>query len=215
MKEGKVLPLRRGPQAGGVEREGDPGPGAPLHPGPSVSDESLVAACGAGDLAALGALFDRHHRPLYGFLSRLAGTDERDLDDLVQATFLEVVGAAKNYRRQAAVRTWLFGIAARVVSRHVRSDVRRRALHLRAAEQAREDGPDATADAERRDLMARIGAVLAQLPHDLRAAFVMCVVEEIPGGEAARALGVREGTLWWRLHEARKALRAALERIGP
>ena len=48
------------------------------------------------------------------------------------------------------------------------------------------------------------------LPHDLRAAFVLCDLEEMPGVEAARALDVRAGTLWRRLHEARRALRAAL-----
>jgi RNA polymerase sigma-70 factor (ECF subfamily) len=197
MKEGKLLPLRRSGEATG-----------------SVSDQTLLAACAGGDLAALGALFDRHHRALYAFLSRLAGADRENLDDLVQATFLEVSRAAKKYRGQAAVRTWLFGIAAHLVSHHVRADVRRRALHARAAEQDTDQASptDAVAEAERRDLAVRAGAALEALSHDLRAVFVMCVLEEIPGTEAARVLGVREGTLWWRLHEARKALRVALER---
>jgi RNA polymerase sigma-70 factor (ECF subfamily) len=194
VKEGKILPLRRPPD-----------------PAPSVSDQTLLAACAGGDLAALGTLFDRHHRALYSFLSRLAGADQRDLDDLVQATFLEVGRAARKYRGHASARTWLFGIAAHMLSHHVRADARRRALHARAAEATDQDA-DAAAQAERRDLVTRVGAALAELPHDLRVTFVMCVLEEIPGTEAAESLGIREGTLWWRLHEARKQLRAALER---
>jgi DNA-directed RNA polymerase specialized sigma24 family protein len=37
----------------------------------------------------------------------------------------------------------------------------------------------------------------------------------VPGVEAARVLKTREGTLYRRLHDARKRLRAALEREGP
>ena len=42
----------------------------------------------------------------------------------------------------------------------------------------------------------------------------MCDVEEIPGVEVAEVLGVPEGTLWRRLHQARRALRAALDGGG-
>lgn len=179
------------------------------------SDQRLVAACADGDPQALGALFDRHHRAVYAFLSRLSGADDRDVDDLVQATFLEASASARRFRGQATVRTWLFGIAAHTTSHHVRADVRRRNLHLRAAEQAPVQPPDSIAVAEQRDVALRVAAALASLPHDLRVAFVMCAVEEIPGPQAAGVLGIREGTLWWRLHEARKALRSMLEGRRP
>jgi RNA polymerase sigma-70 factor (ECF subfamily) len=40
---------------------------------------------------------------------------------------------------------------------------------------------------------------------------VLCDLEQVPGVEVARALGVPEGTIWRRLHVARKAVRAAVE----
>lgn len=177
----------------------------------ALSDDALVAACAIGDTAALGTLFDRHHRTLYGFLSRLAGTDARDLDDFVQATFLEVMRAAGRYRRDASVRSWLFGIAANVVSHHVRSEVRRRAFHVRLSEQPL-PSPLRPDEAVERDLMlSALGRALAELPHRLRVVYVMCELEEMPGVEVARALGLRQGTLWRLLYEARVALRAHLE----
>ncbi|MBK9031936.1 MAG: hypothetical protein IPL61_11520 [Myxococcales bacterium] len=39
----------------------------------------------------------------------------------------------------------------------------------------------------------------------------MCDLEQLPGVEVARALGIPEGTLWRRLHDARKAIRVAVE----
>jgi len=63
--------------------------------------------------------------------------------------------------------------------------------------------------------LAQIARTLDELPHDLRVAYVMCVIEDISSEESARALSVPRGTLWRRIHEARQALRAAVEREEP
>ena len=59
---------------------------------------------------------------------------------------------------------------------------------------------------------AAMQSVLASLPHDLRVVFVMCELEEVSGAEAARVLNLRQGTLYRRLHDARRKLRYALDR---
>src|SRR5262249_61440271 len=64
--------------------------------------------------------------------------------------------------------------------------------------------------AEQAQLLSCHQQAVAALPHALRTAYVLCVIEETPCSEAARALGVREGTLWRRVHEARRAIRRAL-----
>jgi RNA polymerase sigma-70 factor (ECF subfamily) len=48
------------------------------------------------------------------------------------------------------------------------------------------------------------------MSHKLKVVFVMCDLEGIPGVEVACTLSLREGTVWRRLHEARKQLRLAL-----
>jgi RNA polymerase sigma-70 factor (ECF subfamily) len=60
-------------------------------------------------------------------------------------------------------------------------------------------------------LRSALQAALARLPEPLRAAVVMIDVLEERGADAARALGIPEGTLWRRVHEARQALRRALD----
>jgi len=194
------------------------------HPAPSLrlvkdepwvaSDEELVNACARGDRGALGELYDRHSVALYRFLSRLCGASSADLDELVSETFLHVFRSAARFRAQAAVRTWITGIAANVGRHHVRSESRRRAFlgNLRECQPAGdgEAGADAVRSVERRDLLRKLTALVTALPHDLRVVYVMCDVEELPGAEAARALGVPEGTVWRRLHQARRSLRTAL-----
>ncbi len=176
-----------------------------------MSDSALVAACAVGEPAALGALFDRHHVAVHRFLSRLAPVGDSDLDDLVQCTFLELWRSAARYRGDSAVRSWIFGIAANLGRHHVRGEARRRIAMSGLAELPAASGARPDDQAAHRELLSRLAAALAELPHDLRVAFVMCDLEAIPGVEAARTLGVREGTLWRRLHHARKSLRTAME----
>jgi RNA polymerase sigma-70 factor (ECF subfamily) len=177
-----------------------------------LSDEALLAATATGDLVALDALFERFHAAVYRFLGRLAAADDAARDDLVQATFLEARRGARRFRGGSSVKTWILGIAANLARHHLRGERRRREKHARYAEglYAVPERPDERF--ERHELLREIEEALARLPHDLRVAFIMCDLEDVPGVEAARVVGVPQGTLWRRLHVARKAVRAAVER---
>ncbi|MEO8705414.1 MAG: RNA polymerase sigma factor [Kofleriaceae bacterium] len=178
-----------------------------------ISDEALLAACAVDDAAALGGLFDRHHVAVYRLISRLLRTEPSEIDDLVQTTFLEAWRSARRYSGKGSVKSFLFGIAANTVRRHVRSAQRRRTAIADWQPPAAASAPDdALARARQVELL---GLALDQLPHDLRAAYVLCDLEGVAGVEAAKMLGVRAGTLWRRLHDARRALRAAIEGGGP
>jgi RNA polymerase sigma-70 factor (ECF subfamily) len=196
----KVVALHRAETRVGAERGG------------GLSDEALVAGIGVGDPAALGALYDRHHEAVARFVTRLTRAIPNDVDDIVHETFLVASSAAARFQGGSAVRTWLFGIAANVARHAVRAEGRRRALATAfgAVEPMTTRSPeDGTSDAELRE---RLADAIAALSHDLRVAFVLFDLEDVSGAEAARALGIPEGTLFRRCHEARRALRAALER---
>jgi RNA polymerase sigma-70 factor (ECF subfamily) len=177
-----------------------------------MSDEALLAACGTGDAPALGALFDRFHAAVYRFAGRLPMTDDLARDDLVQATFLEVRRAAPAFRGTSSVKTWILGIAANVARHTLRAERRRRAHQARYLEGMTATPELADAQVDRRKLLARVAGALAALPRDQQVAFILCDLEQLPGVEVARVLEVPEGTLWRRLHTARKAMRAAIEK---
>ncbi len=191
---GRLIPFRRPPSSPA-----------------GLSDEALLAACGLGDQAALGILFDRYAQDVYRFLGRMRGADQPDLEDLLQSTFIEVSKSAARFRRGSTARTWLFAIAANVARNHVRGEVRRRG-NLESFGELPKREPDMPSEiAERRQLLARVQAALAALDEPLRVVLVMCDLEEIPCVEVARVMGVREGTIWRRLHDARQSVRAAIE----
>lgn len=195
MTEGKVLPLRR--VHGTVDE---------------MSDRALVSAVAQGDQAALGALYDRFHRDVYRFIAHLSRGDMQ-VDDLVQSTFIEAHRSAPRFRSESTVKTWLFGIAANLTRRHQRSETRRRNAGDKLATVphagAITPGEAITLEQQRR----WVAAAVETLSPALKEVYVLCVIEEVPGKEAAQALGIRESSLWRRLTDARNALRAAIEEM--
>jgi RNA polymerase sigma-70 factor (ECF subfamily) len=175
-----------------------------------LSDEALVAACATGDTAALAALFDRHHRLVLRFVSRSSSAGPSDAEDLAQSTFLEMWRSSPRFSGRGSARSWMLGIAANLVRHYVRGEVRRRVAMAGLAERPERAAARPDDVAARRELLDRLAEGLDALPCDLRVAFVLCDVEEVPAVEAARALGVRQGTMWRRLHDARRRLRDIL-----
>jgi len=179
---------------------------------PVMSDEALLAACATGDSVALGALFDRFADAVYRFAARLLRNDDLACDDLVQSTFLEISRTAASFRGTSSVKTWILGVAANIARHTMRSEQRRRAHQAGFLEKQQSVPVLVDAQVERRQLLARIAEAIDALPRDQQLAFILCDLEQLPGAEVARILEVPEGTLWRRLHSARKALRAAVER---
>lgn len=178
------------------------------------SDPALLARIVAGDLEALGGLFERYHHDVRRFLLRMGVHSE--LDDLVQLCFLEVIGAARNYDGRASARGWLLAIAATMVRRQRRS-IGRMTARLRewmsSHDQAREELPSETL--EGRQAEARLFQALQKLSPKKREVFVMVALEGTSGEEAAAALGIPLNTIWTRLHHARKELRRKLGEALP
>lgn len=179
-----------------------------------LADGQLVKQVAEGHLPSLGTLFDRYHLPLRRFLSRLQ-VAPADLDDLVQQTFLQVPRASLRFQTDRSAKGWLFGLAAIVVKRHRRSIGR---LGRKIAALARE--PQVAAPRTPAELVGEEQSVeqarraLARLSAKKRDVFVMVALEQLPGETVAAALGIPVGTVWTRLHHARRELRAMLAEDG-
>ena len=181
----------------------------------ALSDEALLAACALGDGAALTTLYRRHLSSVRRFVARVLGPRSPELDDLVQQVFLTAWKDAARFRGQSSVRGWLYGISANLARRHRRGEVRRGFAFMRWSWVTPTSAPPPDGAVARQQLVDRLAVALEGLPHDLRVAYVMCEIEDLPGVEAARILDVRPGTLWRRLHDARKRLRVAIEGDQP
>jgi RNA polymerase sigma-70 factor (ECF subfamily) len=174
------------------------------------TDGELLALVTNGNLEALGQLFDRHAEGVRAFLVRM-GVTKADADDLLQATFLEVVRAAARFDPRFPARNWLLGIANAMLRRHRRSLRRAAARLVAAAGITRSTPPPTPAELlEGDETTRRLGRAFSRLSLKKREVFVLVTLEGLSGEEAAQALGIPVNTIWTRLHHARSELRSAL-----
>src|SRR5437868_14951720 len=89
-----------------------------------ISDEALMLEFQGGSREAFEELFARYRDRLYGFFQRRLESKER-ADDLTQETFLAVIRATTRYQPRALVRTYLYGIALKLLAAARRSEKRK------------------------------------------------------------------------------------------
>src|SRR5262249_7313898 len=125
--------------------------------------------------------------------------------------FLVLARKGNSIRSGAALGNWLYGVAYRTAL-EARSTARRRAA--REKQVVDMPHPPTPSTSCEPDLKELLDAELARLPDRYRLAVVLCELEGRSRKDAARQLGVAEGTLSSRLATARKLLAARLTRRG-
>ena len=171
-----------------------------------TSSESLAQAAARGDETAFSALLERHYDALFRLCFRLTGTRDQ-AEDLTQDICLALPAKLGGFRGEARFTTWLWRVA--VNAAHDRR--RRAATHARHAdgwgdwEKSRRAANDETAQA-----VDWLTQAMRALPDDLRDTLAL-VLDEITHAEAAKILNISEGTVSWRISEAKKHLRALRE----
>ena len=163
--------------------------------------------------ASIEEVYRKHGEFVWASLQRF-GVRERDLDDALQEVFVVVHQRLAEFRGDARIRTWLYAICLRVALAH-----RRRGHVVR--EKQFEELPELAAhdqnSPEDELLLAQrrraLDQVLDQLDLEKRALLVMFEIDEMPCEEIAAILDVPLGTVYSRLHAARKAFQKAVTRF--
>lgn len=174
-------------------------------------DEDLALAAAGGDRAAFAALVGRHYDRIFGLAFRLTGR-RAEAEDLAQDVCAALPRRLAGFRGEARFTTWLY----RVVVNAAQDLRRRQEVRARAAtgwgdwEIARQE-----AMAEDRAAQDWLTAAMTRLPPELRDTVALVLGEDMTQAEAARVLGLSEGTIAWRMSEVKKRLRAiAAEETG-
>jgi RNA polymerase sigma factor (sigma-70 family) len=157
------------------------------------------------------AMLVRRHGPMVFGVCRRVLINSHEAEDAFQATFLVLARKAATLARRETLANWLYGVALRTAK-----DARSRTLRRRAREehvnQLRVIHAPGEDSAE--ELRAIFDEELARLPARLRAPVLLCELGSLSRQEAAKRLGIPEGTLSSRLARAKILLRERLTRRG-
>jgi RNA polymerase sigma-70 factor (ECF subfamily) len=178
----------------------------------------------AGDKDAFGRLVRRHQRRVYAAALHILG-NHSDADDATQEAFVRAYKGLATFDGRADFFTWLYRIAVNTALNALRSDKRGTALAQRShAESAHvggrpealgQDAPTPAHHAQQSGEIARVMDAVAQLTPALRVTLVLATIEDLPHKQIAEILEIPEGTVAWRVNEARRLLKLRLVQTEP
>ncbi|HSS00053.1 MAG TPA: sigma-70 family RNA polymerase sigma factor [Kofleriaceae bacterium] len=174
---------------------------------------ALVAAAKAGDARAFEALVSRYRKRIFALALHITRSAS-EADDIAQDVFLKAYRALPEFEGRSQFFTWVYRMTVNR-SLNVRRDRARRGenmlddprLELAVAVDSRSDP---AREAELRQTYARLLRALDALPVDMRTTVILVSLQGLSHGEVAVVQKVSEGTIAWRMHEARRRLHEAM-----
>jgi RNA polymerase sigma-70 factor (ECF subfamily) len=162
-------------------------------------------------IAPLGELV-REHTPYVWRVLRSLGVHETDLEDVCQETFIVVHRRLHTFEGRASLRSWIYGIALRVVSDYRGKAHRRREILTPEPPESMHVAPQEAA-LERKRAWELIDRLLERLSDEQRQVFVLYEVEQLSMREVSEIIGCPLQTAYSRLHAARKLVQEQLGRV--
>jgi RNA polymerase sigma factor (sigma-70 family) len=179
----------------------------------AASDHELMIAVRSGEIRRLGDLFERYHRPLYGFFVRLTNQPSVG-EDLVQIVFYRILKYRHTYRDEGKFSAWIYHLARKVAADHFRKHAATPIPTDPAdmLEQA-DAGAQPSEQAAAAEDVVLLRAALARLPLEHREVLVLSRLQHLEHKEIARLLDCSVGAVKVRAHRALKELREVYFKI--
>ena len=167
-----------------------------------ADDGELIAACIGGDKQAQRTLFRREYARVHATVYRILGSS-RDVDDLVQETFIAVFRALPAFRGDSRLSTWIDRIAVRGVFHHLRTKRVASTIALDAIADV-DGGGRVDEQAQARDGLRRLYAALAKRTPEARTAYALYAIDGRSINEVAEITGSTKITAKTRIWRARR-----------
>lgn len=176
--------------------------------------QDLVERAKRGDNRAFEKIVRTYRPRIFALSLHLTGRSS-DADDVTQEVFLRVYRKLAQFEGRSELYTWLYRIALhrainlrRQRGRHSMADVDDPRVLAAVAVDA---GGDPARAVELKESYARLVMAFDQLSPVLRSTVALVSLQGMPHKEAAQVLGTTEGTVAWRIHEARRRLRMVID----
>ncbi len=176
----------------------------------------LVSECIAGNEDAITMLVRQYEGSIFRLALSIVG-NATEANEITQDTFIAALRALPAYEEQKSFKAWLFTIAVNQSRSHLR---KRKALErLKASlttlfrvEFQKQILPEEMVIQNEKE--AALWNSLHQMDEKHRIVVVLRYFHELSMTEISEVLGIREGTIHSRLHNAREKLKTALEHLN-
>lgn len=175
------------------------------------TDAQLVKDWAAGDQRAGYELYRRHASAVVRFFRNKVA--EKDVDDLLQTTFMKCFEHAGRYDPEASFRGFLLGFARNLLLHHYRSWARKGEKIDFGVTSVKELGVSPSGFVAKREDEQRLLMALRSLPLEHQILLELFYWENMDGKAIAQMYEAPEGTIRTRLRRARQLLQKALEQL--
>jgi RNA polymerase sigma-70 factor (ECF subfamily) len=184
------------------------------------TDQELVEQAKAGDSMAFGLLVRRHQRRIFGVAFHMVRSSA-EAEDVTQETFVRAYQAIGRFDGRSEPFTWLYRIAVNLSLNMLRARKTAKAVALPDDQlfdtllaELRPQGRDPAAATAQKQLAKALCEGIDTLSETLRTTLILVCIDGLAHDDASKILGCPEGTVAWRVHEARRKLREYLAARG-
>ncbi len=184
------------------------------------TDHELIDQARAGNRDAFGVLVQRHQKRIFRLAVHIV-RDTTEAEDVVQETFVRAWQALDRFEGGSQPFTWLYRIAVNLSLNVLRT--RKPREQVPNDDDPRIDawlasksssGADPSNAAAQKQVAHALCEGIDRLSDTLRTTLILVCVDGLPHDTAAAVLGCPEGTVAWRVHEARRKLREHMQARG-
>lgn len=173
----------------------------------TLTDNTIMLKAKAGDLDKMSLLFERYHRPLYGFLYHMTYRREAS-EDMVQTVFYKMLKYRYTFTGEGEFVHWMYSIARNVLKDSARKS------KLPMQQESVDDmadriggGTPADGQLEKKQAHRELHNAMARLNEDQREVLTLSRFQELKHQEIARILNITEGAVKVRVHRAMQELK--------
>ena len=168
--------------------------------------QTLLVRARNGDAQAFAQLLEDHYDRIYRIAWKWCGNRD-DAEDVTQDVCVKLGQAIVSFDGRSAFSSWLYRITLNAVRDMQRAGERRGRHADRYAEIVLDEHP---AEQEEAATSRQLWAAVRSLPEKQRDAVLLVYAEELSHSAAADIMGIKEATVSFHVHEARKTLRGLL-----
>lgn len=176
-----------------------------------AENEERIKRAQRGDSAAFESLVNDYYEVMFKMAYKYCG-NQRDAEDITQEACMKLARSIDKFHGKSKFTSWLYVLVINTAKDWFKSQNR----HPEGTDHLEETAA-ASDNAEDKLYAAQVWSEVHKLPEDQKESILMVMGQGLSHAEAATAAGVKESTISWRIHEARKKLEALFrkeERYG-